>query len=91
MGATPFHEAKIDQWLAWAGAQWKPACDKVLNALYKGEGASSFNESVQACKGRAQELNKALEGKKWILGDKISVADLFLGAALAPAFQTIFE
>jgi len=36
-------------------------------------------------------LNTALEGKKFLVGDSISLADVILAAALQNAFQTVLD
>ena len=39
----------------------------------------------------AKILDTHLKGKKWLVGDNMSIADLYLGAAFQLAFQTVFD
>lgn len=36
-------------------------------------------------------LHTALEGKKWLLGDQLSIADIILANSLLYAFQTVLD
>lgn len=39
----------------------------------------------------AKILDDNLKGKQWLVGDTISLADLYLGACCAVAFQTTLD
>lgn len=50
-----------------------------------------FQKLVGDIKAKVSPLNDWLKGKKWIMGDSISMADIICAAALTPAFQHVFE
>lgn len=50
-----------------------------------------YTDGSKECKLIAKILDNHLEGKKWLVGDNITIADLYLGAAFVLAFQTIFD
>lgn len=46
LGSGPFQEAKVDEWLAWNQKTWQPLCSAVTNAIFCGDTAKSYNESL---------------------------------------------
>jgi len=66
---------------------------KVLTGIF-GWGEISqedWNENMAKLKKDVRVLNTALEGKKWLLGDELSIADIILSTSLLYAFQTVFD
>ena len=45
-----------------------------------------YNEGVTACKKLAKVLDTHLNGRKWLVGDNLSIADLYIGASFTLAF-----
>jgi len=61
---------------------------KVLTGIF-GWGEISqedWNENMAKLKKDVRVLNTALEGKKWLLGDELSIADIILSTSLLYAF-----
>ena len=50
-----------------------------------------FNSIVDEVKKQVTPLNNVLKGKKWIVGDSITMADIACASALTPAFQLVFD
>jgi glutathione S-transferase len=87
LGAGVFQEAQVNQWVTWAEFL-APTVDLIAGAI---QGTSKldttrFNEAVKSLKASVKVLNGHLNGKQYILGDKVTLADLVAGAILAPAF-----
>ena len=92
LGKTAFQTAKVEEWMAWSVSSFEHALAGATSAVFTNGGdAKKHNEAVNKLKQLAQALDKELEGKKWILGDKFSLADLYVGAQFATAFQTVIS
>ena len=50
-----------------------------------------FNELVSELKKQVKPLNTHLKGKKWIVGDSVTMADIACGHVLTDAFQLLFD
>jgi elongation factor 1-gamma len=93
LGKSAFDEAKINEWIAWAQCEWLPAIHPPLFAIYGLKPISSANyaESIKEMKTLAKVLDVSLKGKQWLVGDTISLADLYVGACCAASFQTVLD
>lgn len=52
---------------------------------------ADWNEAMAKLKKDVRVLHTALEGKKWLLGDEMSIADIILANSLLYAFQTVLD
>lgn len=50
-----------------------------------------FTEGLKECKALAKILDTYLNGKTWIAGNDLTIADLYLGSSFMLAFQTVFD
>lgn len=50
-----------------------------------------FNTVADELKKAVTPLNAHLKGKKWIVGDNVTMADIACASVLTPAFQFIFD
>lgn len=50
-----------------------------------------WNEAINNVKKNVRVIHTALEGKKWLVGDEVSIADIVLANALLYAFQTVLD
>ena len=93
LGKNAFEEAKINEWISWVQSDWNQAASQAVEAVYgtKTIEATEFSEAVKEVKNLGKMLDEYLNGKQWLVGDVISLGDLYLGASLAPAFQTILD
>ena len=53
--------------------------------------ATLYNNAVKDIKEAVKNVNTHLQGKKYLLGDKISVADIIIATEFIPLFQTILD
>merc|ERR1711998_364988 len=80
-GTGTFQEAKVNQWIAWSECL-KPRIDAAQNMIFNAQkdvDMKAFNESVEAVKKEVSVLNNALKGKKWLVGDSVTMADIACG------------
>jgi translation elongation factor EF-1beta len=92
LGATPFQEAQVNQWIAWAQCL-SPVVDSVANGIMGAKKVSptQYSNDLKTLKDEAKVLNGCLKGKKFLVGDKVTLADLVCGYVLTPAFQTVLD
>jgi len=94
LGSSPFEEAKVAEWMAWCSSSFLP---KVKEAIYPilGQGGKvdmkKFNEGVKHAKEQAKVLDTYLKGKEFLVGSKITLADLYLANSMTLSFQTLFD
>lgn len=50
-----------------------------------------YTDGMKECKKLAKVLDTHLNGRKWLVGDNLTIADLYLGSSFLLAFQTMFD
>jgi glutathione S-transferase len=80
-------QADVMRWLFWEACHWDPACDvliteRVKKIVFK---AGTPDPAVIAIGTRTFEdlaaiLNEHLRGRRWICGDRLTIADFAIGA-----------
>jgi glutathione S-transferase len=93
-------QADVSRWLNWESAHWSPACtpyafERVVKKL-AGLGDPNPAEIArgdQLFHPAANALNALLRGKKWLLGDRLTIADFGVatGMVFADAAQFPLE
>jgi|ERR1700749_4295734 len=81
--------ADMNRWMFWSGAHWDPACatlifERFVKAMFGGGGPDpkEVEKGLTSFNRLAAILNAHLKGRKFVLGDQITVADFTLGAPL---------
>jgi glutathione S-transferase len=85
-------QADVIRWLSWEAAHWTPACipmtyERVVKKL-AGLGDPDLEEVAKGEKlfhQFAEVLNAHLKGRKWLLGNDLTIADFAVGGPLAMA------
>jgi glutathione S-transferase len=84
--------ADVSRWQFWSAAHWQPALQSfIFQNLFKrlrGLGAADpgvLEEAAPRLAKNAAILNSALQDRRWICGEELTVADLTLGAYLVYA------
>jgi glutathione S-transferase len=80
----------VTRWQFWDIAHWEPACTVYLfenlvkpHVLKAGDpDQAAIAKGAEAFHRNAKVLNDQLRGKKFITGDKLTLADFFVGAPL---------
>jgi len=84
MGASLIQEAQVNQWVAWADCL-ASTVSAVTNAHGK-----NVDGDINKLKGQVKDLNTHLKDKTWIVGNRVTVADLICGWTLAKV-QVCFD
>ncbi|XP_077996751.1 methionine--tRNA ligase, cytoplasmic-like isoform X1 [Glandiceps talaboti] len=78
-GQKDIEDVKVDEWLAWEESHLQPGIQPYLVAL-----ATSSQGDVSSLSSVLSHLNKELDGKKYLVKDAVSVADVVIWSALYP-------
>lgn len=77
LGATPYAEAQVEQWtLIAATGNWPHASKIAYNVFGFTYNTEEFNDAIKGIKEQVKILNTHLEGKKWLVGNSITLADV---------------
>ncbi|KAI6090652.1 elongation factor 1-gamma [Hypoxylon rubiginosum] len=91
LGSTLEEEATIIKWASYANSELLPPLMAWINPVM-GKGPSS-PEILAAAEKNSQGVvgvvEKALEGKKYLVGDQLTLADLFVVAAFTRGYQVV--
>lgn len=93
LGTTPFQQAQVNQWVAWAQCL-SPVVESVASGIMgdpKKFNQTVYNNDLKKLKDEAKVLSTYLKGKKWIVGDNVTLADLVCGHVLTKAFQLVLD
>ena len=92
-GSTPFQEAQVNQWISWAQCL-APVVETVANGIMgdpKKLNKAAYDNGLKKLKEEAKALNTCLKGKKFLVGDQLTLADLVCAYVLTPAFQLVLD
>merc|ERR1711988_97325 len=93
LGKTAVEQSHVDQWISFANTTVMP-CSYQVNMGIFGWGEitqTKWNEESKNLKAHIKVLNTALEGKKFLVGDSATLADLVLIDYLFYNFQTVLD
>ena len=93
-GANAFETAQINQWVDFSHTTLQPHMYNILRAVFGyGEPADPevFNNSVKEVKEIAKTVNVHLQGKKYLVGERVTVADIAIAVQFIPVFQTTLD
>ena len=92
-GATPFEEAQVNQWVEYSYtiSQVSAEVSKAIQGPAKDFKEKNYAHSLKSLKAHASGLNAHLKGKKWIVGNNPTLADIAVGVALTTAFQLVLH
>ncbi|GJC77239.1 glutathione S-transferase psoE [Colletotrichum liriopes] len=92
LGTTLEDEATILKWASFANSELLPPIMAWINPVI-GKGPSSpeiLAAAEKSSEGMVSVVEKALTGKKFLVGDELTIADLFVIAAIARGYQFVF-
>ena len=92
-GADIFEEAQCDQWIGFAQTNIWPSLYPVIGPVFGFSVASpgDFNAGISKLKSQAKIINTHLNGKSFLVGDNVTVADVTLAFSLLIPFQTVLD
>lgn len=88
LGSNPVQRSLVDQWIAFSNQRLAALnyqhSGSVLSATFGWceTHASEYNESLKNLKADIKTINTALEGKKFLCGDEMTIADLIVATNL---------
>ena len=92
IGETAFEQAQVEQWTAYTNSTITPLCRDIAGHYW---GYKPNAEGVKAAesklKGACKVLNTALEGKSWLVGERLTLADIVAFNILIIAFTFSFD
>jgi glutathione S-transferase/putative methionine-R-sulfoxide reductase with GAF domain len=93
LGQNSLEEAQIDQWLMFAQTELFKVFGNAIAPIFgwRPIDPKDHQEGVKGLKDIAKSVNAKLEGKKYLVGEKITLADYILAAGLMMPFQLLFE
>ena len=92
-GKSVFQQGQVEQWIAWAECLG-PCLEGLQEMLFntpKDLDMKKFKAHVDELKKQVTPLNNHLKGKKWIVGDSVTMADIACAHVLTPAFQLVLD
>ncbi|CAI2384699.1 unnamed protein product [Moneuplotes crassus] len=93
LGTTIFDESKISQWLSWTDINIRFTSEALLNHLTgkATEGTLDFKAANGSIRASMKFLNTQLKDKKTLVGENITIADVYLATHLVRLFQLLIE
>jgi len=92
-GANEYEASQIDQWIEWYRSQLEMSLYTwIVPVAY---GGPFDKEKYDAAKGKVAKnlpiLNSHLNGKEWLVGKRVTLADIVLFSSLARPLQHLFD
>ena len=92
-GGSAFQEGQVNQWISFAetAAVQIGAFTDMLTKMPKNLEEKVFLAARQDVQNIVKDLERQLKGKKFVVGDKVTLADLALVQVLQPVFQLVLD
>lgn len=93
IGNTNFENAKINEWIQWSQTSFIYAMHEASQMIYGQQkfNLNQYNSHISQMQAQAKILNNYLQDKEWLVGNQITLADIYVGSNMIPAFQLIFD
>lgn len=93
LGSNAIERSQVDQWVAYANSTLGPTCYTVYCGVFGWQPVAEkdWNDAAKNLKSQCKVLNTALEGKKFLVGDSLSLADVVVASTTMYAFQTTLD
>lgn len=93
LGKNATERSQVDQWISFRNCNLVKTCQIINDGVF-GTGSvkeADFKTANSDLKNHLRVINTGLEGKKWLVGDDVTVADIVLSLTLKFAFQTVVD
>lgn len=92
LGSNDVKKAQVDQWVNWTQTNLIPVVEQVMNGVYGQPPiyTAQWNEANKELKSLCKLVNNQLQGG-YLVDGHLTLADVFVAVALAPAFQTVLD
>ena len=93
MGSNPVERSQVDQWISFGNAScyadMLTVCYGIFGWFEVTQG--DWNEANKNIKSNFKIINTHLEGKKWLVGEEMTIADVYLAIVLSNLLQTTLD
>ncbi|KAF7487578.1 Elongation factor 1-gamma [Sarcoptes scabiei] len=91
-GTSELNKAEVVQWLCWAQTDlWPSVFAWILPALGLSNQKQTMEPAKNDVKNQLKLLNKHLLTKTFLVGERITLADVAVGVTLLPLYQHVLE
>ena len=93
LGTNSVERSQVDQWISFSNTSIFPSVIKVAMAIF-GWGPVSkadYDDGFKNLKAHVKTMNSHLEGKQWLVGNEITLADVVLSQSLYLGFSTVLD
>lgn len=93
-GQSVFETAQVEMWISFAqGTLWPAAMPPILAVLGHEPfvAAKDFSDMKKKFTGILRIIDNHLNGKHFLVGDNLTIADVIVGCALIAPFQTFLD
>lgn len=93
MGKTAAERSQVDQWISFRNSSLVNTCQTINDGVF-GTGKvtdADFKAANTELGNHLRVMNTALDGKKWLVGDDVTCADIVCAMTLKFAFQTVVD
>ena len=92
LGANPFEDAEVNQWVSFTSSTIVPAFyPMALHIFGWKEDKAAHDNGVKALKDAVKILNGRLSERAWLVGDKLTLADIVAFNALLIPFTFVLD
>eukprot|EP01099_Mayorella_cantabrigiensis_P007537 TRINITY_DN669_c0_g3_i1.p1 TRINITY_DN669_c0_g3~~TRINITY_DN669_c0_g3_i1.p1 ORF type:complete len:411 (+),score=117.53 TRINITY_DN669_c0_g3_i1:72-1304(+) len=93
MGKTPYEAAIVDQWMEFASTQIEPPASTWLYPIWGliPNNPAATNKAKGDLIRLLTVLNTHLASRTWLVGERISLADISLGVNLHPLYTAVLD
>jgi len=93
LGANATERSQVDQWIAFNNTTVFPSVITVCQAIFGWAEVrkADYDEASKNIKAHVKTINSHLEGKKWLVGNEMTIADVVVSQYLAWVFQTVLD
>lgn len=91
LGSTPWEKANVASWITWA-ENAQPLSKAVADVIFgQSKDYAGFKTKYASLKSEVNVLNEYLQGRQWLVGDSVTLADIYCGYVLFTAFQLALD
>ena len=84
-GKSVQEQSEVDQWVNWTQTTFEPTSAQVMKGVFGNEDIllSNWNEASKDLKAHCKIINNALEGKQWLVGNSMTLADVLVASTIS--------
>ena len=93
LGSNATERSQVDQWISFNNTTIWPCALTVYQGIF-GWGEikkEDYDTCSKDLKAHVKTLNTHLEGKKWLVGNEMTIADIIVSQFLSYGFQTVLD